>query len=180
MRAAVLLLAVLLLPAMAAEPREADTPADAASEPESVPAPKPAARKRSARKPAAPRKTSAENAAVLAAATDSYKKTLAEHIVQANPDQVYAERPQALLRSVVVVQFTINSSGRLLSSRIRRSNRDAETEAAALASLRAAAPLPKPPASLLRGGRLELHETWLFNKDGRFQIRSTALEQINQ
>jgi protein TonB len=67
-----------------------------------------------------------------------------------------------------------------LSSQVRRSNRDGETEKTALASLRKAAPLPKPPALLVPRGRVELHETWLFNDDGRFQIRSTAQEQVNQ
>jgi protein TonB len=128
------------------------------------------------RKPPAP----TANAVALMAATDSYKKELARSIEQANPDQVYATQPQALLRSVVVLEFVIDPNGKLLSSRIRRSNRDKETEALALASLRAAAPFPKPPAGLLRRGRLELNETWLFNNDGRFQIRSTALVQSAQ
>jgi protein TonB len=89
-------------------------------------------------------------------------------------------QPQAMLRSVVVVEFVVDRNGKLLKSGIRRSNRDRESEATALASLRASAPLPKPPADLVRTGRLELNETWLFNDDGRFQIRSTALRQLDQ
>ena len=42
------------------------------------------------------------------------------------------------------------------------------------ARVRQAAPYPKPPARLLRGGRLELSETWLFQDDGRFQLRTRA------
>jgi protein TonB len=121
-----------------------------------------------------------EDKAAIEAGTDLYKKELAQRIEQANADKVYVVRPQALLRSVVVVQFVVDANGKLVSSQIRRSNHDNETEASALASLRSAAPFPKPPAKLLRGGRLELHETWLFNDDGRFQIRSTAQQQIDQ
>jgi protein TonB len=124
--------------------------------------------------------TSALDAAALAAATEAYKKELAQHIVKTNPDKVYTVRPQALLRSVVVLEFSVDKDGKLLNSQVRRSNRDHEAEATALASLREAAPLPKPPAGLIRHGKLELNETWLFNKDGRFQIRSTALQQASE
>jgi protein TonB len=68
----------------------------------------------------------------------------------------------------------------VISSVIQRSNRDPVTEAAALASLRSVAPLPKPPTKLLTNGRLEMLETWLFNDDGRFQIRSIAQAQKSE
>lgn len=117
--------------------------------------------------------------AEIAAATDLYKKELAESIVKASPAKVYRERPQALLRSVVVLEFLVAADGKLLKSAVKRSNRDRVTEATALASLRHIVPLPKPPAILVRRGPVKLHETWLFNTDGRFQIRSTALQQID-
>ncbi len=118
--------------------------------------------------------------AAIAAATDLYKKALAEKVVQTSPTKVYAERPQALLRSVVVLKFSVDAEGKLVQSAVLRSNRDRTTEATALDSLRAAQPLPKPPAILVRRGPIELYESWLFNNDGRFQIRSTALQQINR
>jgi protein TonB len=40
--------------------------------------------------------------------------------------------------------------------------------------VRAAAPFPAPPTSLLRRGTLEIAETWLFRDDGKFQVRSLA------
>jgi protein TonB len=33
---------------------------------------------------------------------------------------------------------------------------------------------------LLRQGRLEILESWLFNADGRFQLRSIAEPQMDQ
>jgi protein TonB len=33
---------------------------------------------------------------------------------------------------------------------------------------------------LLRHGRLEISETWLFNNDGRFQLRTIAQPQMDQ
>ena len=60
-----------------------------------------------------------------------------------------------------------------------RANRDRETEATALASLRNSAPFPKPASHLLHRGQLDVSETWLFNNDGRFQLRSIAEAQMD-
>jgi hypothetical protein len=44
--------------------------------------------------------------------------------------------------------------------------------------LRRAAPLPQPPGKLLNGrGQLELFEDWLFNDNGKFQLREFASPQ---
>jgi len=111
---------------------------------------------------------------------DGYKRDLAQRIVQVNSTKVYTSRPQALLRSVIVVRYSIDAHGKLLRSDIVRSNRDGENEATALTSLRKAAPFPKPASHLLRYGKVEVSETWLFNNDGRFQLRSLALPQMDQ
>jgi protein TonB len=115
-----------------------------------------------------------------AATVDSYKADLAQRIYAVNSTQVYTTRPQALLRSVVVVKYTVDGAGNLVRSEIARSNHDRTTEATALATLRKSTPFPKPAPHLLRNGRLEMHESWLFNNDGRFQLRSLALVQMNE
>lgn len=143
--------------------RTADTPA---------PAPAPTAR--------TPSPVAAEEPASAANTVDAYKRDLALRIAQANAAKVFAGRPQALLRSVIVLRYAIDANGRLVHSEIQRSNRDRETESTALASLRGAAPFPKPAPHLLRRGRLELSETWLFNNDGRFQLRTIAEAQMDR
>ena len=115
-----------------------------------------------------------------AATVDSYKADLAQRIYAVNSTQVYTTRPQALLRSVVVVKYTVDGSGNLVRSEIARSNHDRTTESTALSTLRKSAPFPKPSPHLLRNGRLEMHESWLFNNDGRFQLRSLALAQMDE
>lgn len=110
---------------------------------------------------------------------DSYKRDLALRISQVNAPKVYAGRPQALLRSVVVLRYAIDARGHLVRSEIMRSNRDSETESIALSTLRNSAPFPKPASHLLRRGQLELSETWLFNNDGRFQLRTIAQPQMD-
>lgn len=109
-----------------------------------------------------------------------YKMALANRIVQVNSTKVYVGRPQALLRSVVVVKYVVDANGSLVKSEILRSNRDRATETTALTSLRSTAPFPKPAASLLKHGRVELMETWLFNNDGRFQLRTIAEPQMDE
>lgn len=121
----------------------------------------------------------AEAASSSANSVDSYKRDLALRISEVNASRVYTGRPQALLRSVVVLRYTIDARGNLVRSEIMRSNRDRETESTALATLRNSAPFPKPASHLLKRGQLELSETWLFNNDGRFQLRTIALPQMD-
>jgi periplasmic protein TonB len=111
---------------------------------------------------------------------DGYKRDLALRISQVSSGKVYPGRPQALLRSVVVMRYAVDAHGQLLRSEILRSNRDRETESIALASLRSAAPFPRPASHLLHHGKLEVSETWLFNNDGRFQLRTIAQPQMDQ
>lgn len=117
---------------------------------------------------------------LVVATLDAYKEVLAQHISNASASLVYGGQPQAFLRSVIVVKFSVDASGKLLHSDIIRSNHDSVTEATALASLRRSAPFPSPALPLLRHGRLEISETWLFNADGRFQLRSIAQPQMSE
>jgi protein TonB len=111
---------------------------------------------------------------------DEYKRELGRRIQQVNSTKVYVVRPQALLRSVIVVRFVVDADGSLVRSEIMRTNHDKQTEATAISSLRNTAPFPKPPPALLSGGKLEMSESWLFNNDGKFQVRSIALQQIDR
>jgi protein TonB len=111
---------------------------------------------------------------------DQYKRALGQRIMEVNSTKVYVVRPQALLRSVIVIRFVVDGQGTLVRSEISRTNHDMTAEATAMAALRSTAPFPKPPSTLLKGGNLEMSETWLFNDDGRFQIRSVALSQIDR
>jgi periplasmic protein TonB len=117
-------------------------------------------------------------AAVSSATLDQYKVRVAQHIFDRNPSLVLKGTPQAMLRSLVVVTFIVDRNGRVIQSEVYRTNGDDEAEATALSSLRRASPLPTPPARLLDGnGHLELFEDWLFNDNGKFQLRSAHSPQ---
>jgi periplasmic protein TonB len=117
-------------------------------------------------------------AAVNSATLDQYRQAIARRIAERNPSYLARRAPQAMLRSLVVVAFTVNREGQLVRSSVYRTNGDDDAEATALASLHRASPLPAPPAKLLnRLGQLEIMEDWLFNDDGKFQLRELASPQ---
>jgi protein TonB len=132
-------------------------------------------------KPAAPPVPATTPDATSTAATlDDYKRGLAQRIVAVNSTEVYIGRPQALLRAVIVVKYYVNADGQLLRAEILRTNKDRKAEASALAAVRRAAPFPKPDSKFLRRGEVEIAESWLFNDDGRYQLRSIAEQQMDQ
>ncbi|MGF6768887.1 protein TonB [Paraburkholderia sp. GAS199] len=117
-------------------------------------------------------------AAVSSVTLDQYRSAVAKRIIDRNPSYVLRGTPQAMLRSLVVVSFTVDRNGQVLESSVYRTNGDDEAESTALATLRRASPLPQPPGKLLNGrGQLELFEDWLFNDNGKFQLREFASPQ---
>ncbi|MGF6780926.1 protein TonB [Paraburkholderia sp. GAS334] len=117
-------------------------------------------------------------AAINSVTLDQYRSSVAQRIIERNPSYVLRGTPQAMLRSLVVVSFVVDRDGRLVASSVYRTNGDDEAEGTALATLRRASPLPQPPAKLLDSrGHLELMEDWLFNDDGKFQLRTFASPQ---
>jgi periplasmic protein TonB len=115
--------------------------------------------------------------APLNPALESWKQRAAERIHEVNRKSLFEGRPEHLLRAVVVVEMTVDREGKVINSKIMRSPGIGQLNAVALRSLRAASPLPAPPSSLLVRNAVIYQETWLFRKDGRFQLRSLALPQ---
>ncbi|AMM18626.1 energy transducer TonB (plasmid) [Burkholderia sp. PAMC 28687] len=112
------------------------------------------------------------------AALEQYRIRVARRILERNPSLVLHGTPQAMLRSVVVVTFTVDSEGMISSSAVYRTNGDPGAERVALAALHRASPLPQPPTDLLDArGHLELMEDWLFNNNGKFQLHEFASPQ---
>lgn len=163
MRLAITLLAFVLLLSGCAQRRvpqptpAPDTPAAGASAPAPAPAPAPG---------------------ISAARTlDAYKVEIAQRIHAAS-SSIAAGRPQDLLRAVIVLNITLDTAGQPVRIAIQRSPGDAEAEQRAMQSVRQAAPYPRPSSAVARrAGLFEFSETWLFNDDGRFQLRSLAQTQ---
>lgn len=138
------------------------------------------------RKPASPDASSAPSATVpetkplakaptaAAATSEAYRKEFAERIVQVS-NQVFDDPLPKMLKSIVVVDITLESDGKLKNVAIRRSNGFKALENTALDSVRKAAPYSAPPRSMRRNdGTVTFLETFLFRDDGRFQVRTLA------
>lgn len=103
---------------------------------------------------------------------DGYKKRVADRIARANADFQADSLPE-MLRSVVVLNVTIDRHGQLANVSVRRSNGFKQLENRALESVRRAAPFDAPGALVRRGdAAVTFLETFLFRDDGRYQLRS--------
>ncbi len=105
---------------------------------------------------------------------DSYKVDVAEHILRTNPRRTFSHALPPMLPAIVVVNISVDKDGIVTRAAVQRS-RDGEASAVALAAIKHSGPLPKP-MNLLAGkrGTLEFSETFLFNKEYQFKLRSTA------
>jgi protein TonB len=149
--------------------------AAACGKPPAPPPEAPAAPPQAQQPPAAPRAT-APKLPPPRTPLDAYKRELAQRILASSAAQTFEGKPPDILYAVVVLQFTVDRAGKVTALKTLRSRHPPQARLA-LASVRAAAPFPAPPASLLRRGTLEVAETWLFRDDGKFQIRSLAEAQ---
>lgn len=109
-----------------------------------------------------------------AANLSDYKIQVAQHIAAANPKLIFYGSLPPMLPAIVVLDFTIDSNGNIGNLRVHRS-RDEDASSIAMNAVRQAEPLPRP-GSLLRGGHraLAVTETFLFNHDYQFQLRTLA------
>jgi len=123
--------------------------------------------------PAAPYRSSASS-------LSGYKTDVANRLYQVNGDHIFTGKPPPLLRSIVVVSVVVDEGGNLVSSKIFRDNGDVEARGMALASLQRGMPLPRPTPAVLKRGRVEYLESWLFRNDGKFQIRTLAEVQASE
>jgi protein TonB len=110
-------------------------------------------------------------------ALERYKRVAAERIHERNRALLFEGRPHHLLQAVIVVEVTVDRQGNVARSKIVRSPGIASLNNVALSSLKSASPLPAPPTTLVAKGPLVYSETWLFNNQSRFQLRTLALPQ---
>jgi protein TonB len=108
---------------------------------------------------------------------DSYKKAFAQKVAAASP-HLFDEPLPEMLKSVVVLDVTIDRDGRLLRVAVRRSNGFKALENRALDAVRQAAPYEAPAFTIRRSdGSVNFLETFLFRDDGRYKIRSLVAEK---
>ena len=117
-------------------------------------------------------------ASAMAQSADQVKADFARAIYVAAGTKVHNERPQPLLRAVVVLRVKLDEQGRWQAEVFRDNPAQPEMTRAALDSV---AQLPAPagltPAALQMLRNEGLVEAWLFENDGRFALKTLAKPQ---
>ena len=107
---------------------------------------------------------------------DEYKRLAAEYVMRSNEEYTFSGKLPRMLPAVVVLSITVNAAGEITSVQVQRppAQDDGESQVA-LASMRRTAQLPRPHNLAIGPGQsLDYSETFLFNADMRFQLRSLA------
>jgi protein TonB len=105
---------------------------------------------------------------------DAYKANVARHILDRNAERTFSGRLPPMLPAIVVLNITVDKDGRLTDVRVQRS-RDPDASRVALASMLRSGPLPRPHGLLAaNSSAMTFSETFLFDRDYRFQLRSLA------
>lgn len=105
---------------------------------------------------------------------DAYKTHVARHILERNADRTFSGRLPPMLPAIVVVNITVDKEGQLTDVRVQRS-RDPDASRVALASMLRSGPLPRPEGLVAANTEaVTFSETFLFDRDYRFQLRTLA------
>lgn len=105
---------------------------------------------------------------------DTYKADVAEQIMRNNGAHTFSGKLPPMLPAVVVLSITVDHTGKATKVSVQRS-RDQDASKVALASIQRAGQLPKPFNLATGPGKsLTFSETFLFNADYRFQLRTLA------
>jgi TonB family protein len=100
-----------------------------------------------------------------------YKRAVAMRITALNT-ATYSVPPPEMLKSVVVLEITLDSVGAPLAVSVLRSNGYRELSQRAIASVIDASPFAAPAPALLQDDAVRFLETFLFRDDDSFQLRS--------
>ena len=105
---------------------------------------------------------------------DAYKAEVAQQVMRANSSHTFSGRLPPMLPAIVVVNITVGEDGELQDVVVQRS-RDDDASKVAVASMRRTGRLPSPSNLLAANMRaLTFSETFLFDHQYRFQLRSLA------
>jgi protein TonB len=105
---------------------------------------------------------------------DTYKYHAARHVMRYNTDHTFSGKLPPMLPAIVVLRITVDDSGQMTDVWVQRSIDD-DASRIAMEAMSRAGWLPRP-LNLATGPdrSLTYSETFLFNADYRFQIRTLA------
>ena len=108
-----------------------------------------------------------------------YQREVARALHAANRGMVFEGPPPSPLRAVIVMRAEVNAIGGMRRLELYRAPWHYPwLEALTRETVRQAEPLPRPPMKLMNGARsVTFTETWLFDYQGRFRLRTLSLPQ---
>jgi len=111
-----------------------------------------------------------------AASLSEYQREVAARLHDANRGMVFQGPPPNPVRAVIVMRTEIDVLGEARRFDVLRAPfHDPWLETAVEQTMRNAEPFPRPSMKLLRGGTsVTFTETWLFDYQGRFRLRSLS------
>jgi periplasmic protein TonB len=102
-----------------------------------------------------------------ASSARAYRADAAAHLYDLNRDRIYKGRLPPLLYAIGVLQVEVDGRGNVRDMRWMRAPKHApEVVAEIERTVRAAAPFPAPA----RMGKVVYTDTWLWHKNGQFQL----------
>ncbi len=116
--------------------------------------------------------------AARAESLDQVRRGFAQMVYQDSGPDINLERPQPMLRAVVVLRVRLNERGRWSAEVMRENDVEPELTRKAMRSVEHLASAMEVSAPLAE----QLHregfvEVWLFQNDGRFALKTLALPQ---
>ncbi|MCZ8109743.1 MAG: hypothetical protein ACK5Y8_02000 [Betaproteobacteria bacterium] len=109
---------------------------------------------------------------------DALVRDFARTVYLHSATDVHDERPQALLRAVVVLRVRLDEQGRWKAEVFRDNPEQPEMTQRALASVeRLPAPMGLSPQARQQLQTQGVVEAWLFQNDGRFALKTLARPQ---
>lgn len=113
----------------------------------------------------------------FAGVQEDVRRDFAHAVYDGSPDLVHNRNPQPLLRAVIVLNVRLDASDRWQAEVVRTNDEQPEMLARAMETVRRA-----PRIQLSDDARAELRrngmmEAWLFDNDGRFQVKTLAKAQ---
>lgn len=106
-----------------------------------------------------------------------YRQAFAQAIHAAAPEWVHDRRPQPLLRAVIVLNIRLGADRRWHAHVLRTNDQQPEMLARAIETVHRARPAEAPAALHDELRRHGFVETWLFDRDGSFQVKTLARPQ---
>lgn len=115
----------------------------------------------------------------VAATLADYQREVAGLLHAANAGMVFEGPPPNPVRAVIVMRAEVDAIGGMRRLELYRApGHDPWLAMLVAQTVRRAEPFPRPSMKLMNGARsVEFTETWLFDYEGRFRLRSLSQEQ---